>query len=105
MAAVEPQILAGPNRTAALYDRHYGRVLSYCQWRLGRREDAEDAAQTTFLNAHRALGRGTTPRSEGSWLLAIAHNVCLARWRAERSRPAEVAQEPETMAAFAAPES
>src|ERR671934_1093772 len=71
MAAVEPHPLVDPTATARLYDLHYERVLSFCLWRLGRREDAEDAAQTTFLNAHRALGRGTTPRSEGSWLLAI----------------------------------
>jgi RNA polymerase sigma-70 factor (ECF subfamily) len=103
MAAVEPHRLAAP-ASAGMYARHYGRVLSYCQWRLGKREDAEDAAQATFLNAHEALSRGTTPRSEASWLLAIANNVCLARWRAQRGRPGEIAQEPEALATHAAPE-
>ena len=104
MAAVAQQSLASPPDTARLYERHYRRVFSYCLWRLGKREDAEDAAQTTFLNAHNALSRGTTPSSEASWLLTIAHNVCLARWRSQKSRPQEQGAEPETLAAVAAPE-
>lgn len=104
MAAVAQQSLASPPDTARLYERHYRRVFSYCLWRLGKREDAEDAAQTTFLNAHNALSRGTTPTAEASWLLTIAHNVCLARWRSQKSRPQELGAEPETLAAVAAPE-
>jgi RNA polymerase sigma-70 factor (ECF subfamily) len=104
MAAVGQQTLVGPVDTARLYELHYRRVFSYCLWRLGKREDAEDAAQTTFLNAHRALGRGTTPESESSWLLTIAQNVCLARWRSQKSRPTEHAAEPEAIAALAAPD-
>jgi RNA polymerase sigma-70 factor (ECF subfamily) len=104
MAAVGQQTVVGSLDTARLYERHYPRVFSYCLWRLGKREDAEDAAQTTFLNAHRALGRGTTPSSESSWLLTIAHNVCLARWRSQKCRPQESPAEPEVLAALAAPE-
>src|SRR6266566_7412206 len=104
MAAVAQETLVGSLDTARLYERHYRRVLSYCLWRLGKREDAEDAAQTTFLNAHRALSGGTTPESESSWLLTIANNVCLARWRSQKCRPPEVAAEPEALAAHAAPE-
>jgi len=105
MAAVEPEIIAAPASAAAeLYQRHYPRVLSYCLWRLGKREDAEDAAQTTFLNAFQGLRRGTAPESESPWLLAIAQNVCLARWRAQKRRPAEVPQGPEAFASLAAPE-
>src|SRR4051795_3730257 len=104
MAAVGQQTLAGPPDTARLYERHYRRVFSYCLWRLGKPEDAEDAAQTTFLNAHRALEKGTTPTTEASWLLAIANNVCLARWRTQKTRPQEQGAEPEVLAAVAAPE-
>jgi RNA polymerase sigma factor CnrH len=102
MAAVE-QHHAAP-ASARLYDRHYGRVLSYCLWQLGKREDAEDAAQSTFLNAHNALRRGAAPKSEGAWLVAIAANVCRARWRSQRTRPAEIAREPDDFAGLAAPE-
>ena len=104
MAAVGQQTLVASVDTARLYERHHRRVLSYCLWRLGKREDAEDATQTTFLNAHRALSGGTTPESESSWLLTIANNVCLARWRSQKCRPSELAAEPEALAAYAAPE-
>jgi RNA polymerase sigma factor (sigma-70 family) len=105
MAAVEPEIIAAPATAAAeLYQRHYPRVLSYCLWRLGKREDAEDAAQTTFLNAFQGLRRGTAPEFESPWLLTIAQNVCLARWRAQKRRPAELPQAPEAFASLAAPE-
>src|SRR3954451_10086412 len=104
MAAVGQQSLASPPDSARLYERHYRRVFSYCLWRLGKPEDAEDAAQTTFLNAHRALEKGTTPTTEASWLLAIANNVCLARWRTQKTRPQEQGAEPEVLAAVAAPE-
>ena len=65
-----------------------GRVFGYCLSRLGRREDAEDAVQTTFLHAVRGLRRGVVPATEIAWLLGIARNVCLTRWESvgRRSR-------------------
>jgi RNA polymerase sigma-70 factor (ECF subfamily) len=104
MAAIEPQLAAAPSASARLYELHYARVFSFCLWRLRNREDAEDAAQTTFLDAHRALARGATPDSESAWLLGIAQNVCRTRWRTQRSRPVESALEPEALAQLAAPE-
>lgn len=65
---------------AALHERHSGRVFGYCLSRLRRREDAEDAVQTTFLHAVRGLRRGVVPGTEVAWLLGIARNVCLSRW-------------------------
>ena len=62
-----------------LYERHARRVLAYCRSRLRRREDAEDAVQTTFLHAVDNLRRGDTPSHELAWLLGIARNVCLSR--------------------------
>jgi RNA polymerase sigma factor (sigma-70 family) len=48
---------------------------------LRSREEAEDATQTTFLNAFRGLQRGVTPELEQAWLYKIAENVCLSRAR------------------------
>ena len=56
---------------------------------VGSRTDAEDVAQTTFLNAHRALLGGVRPASERAWLLAITRNVCHHRFRALLHRPRE----------------
>jgi DNA-directed RNA polymerase specialized sigma24 family protein len=61
-------------------------VFAFCVNRLGSRDEAEDAVQSTFLNAHRALQRGVTPEVEIAWLFKIAHNVCLTRRRSSHRR-------------------
>src|SRR2546423_4935685 len=62
--------------TGVLYERHSRRIFGYCLSLLGSREDAEDAVQTTFVNAQRGLGRGIVPEFELAWLFRIARNVC-----------------------------
>jgi RNA polymerase sigma factor (sigma-70 family) len=79
-AHVEPR----PSRADAthdLYERYARQVFAFCVNQLGSRDEAEDAVQSTFLNAHRALQRGVTPEIELAWLFKIAHNVCLTRRR------------------------
>ena len=74
--------------TRALYERYATQILRYCLHQLGSREEAEDAVQSTFLNAFRGIKRGTVPEIESAWLFKIAHNVCLSRrrstWRRDR---------------------
>jgi RNA polymerase sigma factor (sigma-70 family) len=70
-------------QTSRLFEAYSDRLLGYCVKRLGSRSDAEDAVQTTFLYAHRALQRGVAPESESAWLYAIAKNVC--RWQQRTS--------------------
>ena len=79
---VAPQAAA----TEGLYERHAGKIHSYCLHQLGSREEAEDAVQTTFMNAFRALGRGVVPEAESAWLFKIAENVCLSRRRSSWRR-------------------
>ena len=67
--------------TRALYERYAGQLYGFCLHRLGSREEAEDAVQTTFLNAFRGLRRGVVPEAESAWLFKIAENVCLTRHR------------------------
>ena len=74
------------DETRALFETHSRQIFAFCFSRLGSREEAEDAVQSTFLNAHRALQRGVSPDSELAWLLKIAHNVCLTRRRSTRRR-------------------
>lgn len=90
---------------AALFERHSTTVFRYCSSRLSRREDAEDAVQTTFLHAVRSLRRGVVPLVESAWLLGIARNVCLARWEssARRSRLEAVCDPHELGRSAAAP--
>jgi RNA polymerase sigma-70 factor (ECF subfamily) len=65
--------------THRLYRAHRRQVYAYCLHKLRSREEAEDAVQTTFMNAFRALQRGTVPQHEQAWLFRIAHNECLNR--------------------------
>lgn len=78
--------LAAPHRpptceseTARLFEAHAEQIFRYCLRRAGSRSDAEDAVQTTFLQALRALQRGVVPECESAWLTTIAKNVC--RWQ------------------------
>ena len=79
-----PAAGSDPQAAERLYERHYARVLRFCRRRLASPEDAEDAAQTTFTYALRALRRGVVPEVEIAWLLTIARNVCRTRWEAAR---------------------
>jgi RNA polymerase sigma factor (sigma-70 family) len=72
--------------TQALYERYSHQLYGFCFAKLGSREEAEDAVQTTFLNAFRALERGVVPQSESAWLFKIAENVCLSRHRSSFRR-------------------
>jgi RNA polymerase sigma factor (sigma-70 family) len=65
--------------THDLYRQYGKQIYAYCLHQLRTREEAEDAVQTTFLNAFRGLQRGTTTRFEQAWLYKIAANVCIAR--------------------------
>lgn len=79
-AGFEPLSLPADARFAGtLFEAHAPRVFAFCLSKLGRREDAEDAVQTTFLHAVRGLRRGVVPAVELAWLLGIARNVCLSR--------------------------
>src|ERR671930_1544039 len=91
-------------RATDLYERYASRLYGYCLHRLGSREEAEDAVQTTFLNVFRGLSRGVVPASESAWLFKIAENVCLSRHRATFRRrrveaPGDLAAVEDTVAA------
>src|ERR687888_1907269 len=73
-----------------LYRRHVGDVYRYALAVLHNPADAEDVAQTTFLNAYRAFERGERPEKPQNWLITIAHNVCRQRFRDAARRPHEV---------------
>jgi RNA polymerase sigma-70 factor (ECF subfamily) len=74
-----------------MYRRYGTHVYRYAYSVLRNRADAEDVTQTTFMNAFRALERGEDPRAPLNWLISIAHNVCLQRFRSNSRRPQEVA--------------
>src|SRR6266704_5296619 len=72
--------------TRALYETYSRQISNYCLHQLSSREEAEDAVQTTFMNAFRGLKRGVVPEAEQAWLFKIAENVCLSRRRSSWRR-------------------
>jgi RNA polymerase sigma factor (sigma-70 family) len=78
---IEGELAPEADATRALYEQYANQVFRYCLHQLGSREEAEDAVQSTFLNAFRGIKRGVVPDLEAAWLFKIAHNVCLSRRR------------------------
>ena len=72
-----------------LYRGHRDDVFRAALRELGNVHDAEDVTQAAFVDAYRAVLRGTQPQSPRAWLLAIAENVRNRRFRTARRRPQE----------------
>jgi RNA polymerase sigma-70 factor (ECF subfamily) len=72
--------------TRRLYEQYARQIYAYCLHQLRNKEEAEDATQSTFLNAFRGLQRGIDPEFESAWLYKIAQNVCLTRQRSSTRR-------------------
>lgn len=71
-----------------LVDRFKGQVFGLCYRMLGQRQDAEEAAQETFLRVLRSLHRWDPTREFEPWLLTIAGNRCRTALAARMRRPA-----------------
>lgn len=80
---------ADPDLALEELHREYSqRLFAYALSMLRNREDAEDAVQTTFMNAYNALVDGRVPRQQSSWLFRIVRNACLNRIRTQSRKPA-----------------
>jgi RNA polymerase sigma-70 factor, ECF subfamily len=77
-----------PRAFGRIYDRHAAVILALCRTLIPGHSlaDAEDAAQETFLRAHRMLDRLTDPRGFRSWIYQIARLVCSERRRSTARR-------------------
>ena len=72
----------------ALVERFRGQVFGLCYRMLGQRQDAEDAAQETFVRVLKNLHRWDPARDFEPWLLAIAGNRCRTALASRKRRPA-----------------
>jgi RNA polymerase sigma factor (sigma-70 family) len=86
-----------------LYRRHRGDVYRAAMRRTHDHFEAEDVTQSAFLDAYRAVLRGTEPELPRAWLLAIAENVRRRRFAASLRRPRPVAVD-ENLTAAPAPQ-
>ena len=63
------------NAFKAILRRHGPKVMGVCLRVLGRKEDAEDIFQATFLALARRAGALDWRESVGSWLYKVAHHL------------------------------
>jgi len=59
-------------------------VFNLCCRMLGNVQDAEDAAQETFVRAYQSLKRYDNSRAFSTWLLSIAAHYCIDQIRKRR---------------------
>ncbi len=88
----EPELLAQAQRGShqaygVLVGRYQQTVFAVCYRLLGQRQDAEDAAQETFIRAFRSLAGFDRQRPFGPWVRQIATNVCYDLLRQRPSEP------------------
>lgn len=69
-----------------LVDRYRNAIFGFCYRMLGQRQDAEDAAQETFVRVLRSLARWDANRAFEPWLMAIAANRCRTMLSARQRR-------------------
>jgi RNA polymerase sigma-70 factor, ECF subfamily len=81
---------AAGERIAALFEEHGRMVYGVCRLVLRDADEAEDAAQQTFLSAYRGLLAGQEPRDPAAWLGTIARNECRKRLGSRRAIPSEL---------------
>jgi RNA polymerase sigma-70 factor (ECF subfamily) len=72
-----------------LYRRHFDRLTSFCQRRVGSHDAAEEIAQEAFVKALQALPRFDGERRFYPWMTVIAGRLCVDHHRRlGRVRPA-----------------
>lgn len=72
------------NAFAQLVDQYQTPVYNLAYRMLGNANDAEDAAQETFLRAYTQLKSFRVDRKFATWLLSIAAHYCIDRLRRRR---------------------
>ncbi|MDH3539481.1 MAG: hypothetical protein OEP52_05770 [Acidimicrobiia bacterium] len=71
-------------RFRALYERHHPAIIAYLVRRIGRSQDAADAADDVFAVAWRRFSKVPEEDETLRWPSGVAHNVLANRRRGER---------------------
>ena len=80
-----------------LYRSHRNEVYRAALRKVGDHHEAEDVTQAAFLDAYKAILRGSKPDLPRAWLLAIAENVRRRRFRQTLRLPREEMLRDETL--------
>jgi len=78
---IEKALQGDDNAFGFLVEQYQKPVFSLCYRMLGNSNDAEDAAQESFIRAYRYLKKFDRNRSFATWLLSIASHYCIDRMR------------------------
>jgi RNA polymerase sigma-70 factor (ECF subfamily) len=70
----------------ALMSDHHAEIYRYILRVTGRRQDADDLSQETFLRAFRAHRRLSPDANRRAWLFAIATNLARNHFRSQKRR-------------------
>lgn len=74
----------------AVFDRlvlkHKDRLFNFCYWFLGDYQEANDAAQETFIRVYRSLKKFRFESAFSTWLYRIAVNTCRNRLKSAAYR-------------------
>lgn len=70
-----------------IVERYEQALFSFGMKMCGQREDAEDVAQDTFLNAFKSLHRFREEAKLKNWLFRIAANACIRKRRKKKHEP------------------
>lgn len=89
MAVDSPSNTSAASRLTALYQEHAGSVFGFAMYLTGRREDAEDVVQHTFIQAFRILEAGDELMYPRSWLMRATKNQALNLIRDRHEFPTE----------------
>lgn len=82
--ALQAALQGDPEAFTQLVESYQRPVYNLCYRMLGNPQDAEDAAQETFLRAYKNLRRYDSTRSFSTWLLSIAAHYCIDQIRRQR---------------------
>lgn len=70
-----------PEAFSRIVETYQRAVFNLCYRMSGNAEDAEDAAQETFLRAFKSIRRYDPTRSFSTWILSIAAHYCIDQAR------------------------
>src|SRR5215469_5041298 len=78
-----------------LFQRHHGRVASWCYHMTGDTNSAVDLAQEIFIKAFQGMGSFGRGSKFTTWLYSITRNHCLDELRSRKRQIQELADFPE----------
>jgi RNA polymerase sigma-70 factor, ECF subfamily len=72
-----------------LVEKHKAPILNYIYRQIGNLDEAEDIAQTVFVQVYKSAERYEPSAKFTTWLFTIARNLCLNEFRRRQRHPVQ----------------